>query len=170
MLLIIALLSIFPVVYASTVNESVSDSFHFLELQIVIQTFPPQMFLDKFHFQDGAPIITVGQPGVNPFVNTTRSNGLIFIDTTSVLGTAITEFGVPIFFLMVVLVVAWKIGVMGIYIMLPILMFTLAGIGWILAGNWTTVIVMEIIFAASSLTLVMLKFLGMRGAGEVAEA
>ncbi len=167
MLLIIAILSIFPVVYASTVNESVSDSFRFQEVFIIVQTSLPHVLLDKFHLQDGRPIITIGaQPGGNPLSNQSHTGQLVFVDTKSLLGNAITEFGVPIGFLMAVMIVAWKIGVMGIYIMLPILMFTLAGIGWIISGNWTTVIVMEVIFAASSLTLVMLKFLGMRGSGE----
>ena len=144
--------------------KALSDKFSYGDSINVILGGLPLGVTDVFHFSEGIAI-SVGQANSNPFVQTTTPSGALFINTSSTLGFLATVIGIPMVILLGIFVVAWKEGIVWMFVLLPLALTTMGAFAWL--GIWPSyLVVMLIMLAAGGLTLIFMQLVfGMTGMG-----
>jgi hypothetical protein len=131
-----------PSITLGKIVSGLTDSFHFADslgsILIGVQAIP---FSDSFHFSDVLPGIVIstqnGNPCNNPFDTSTTCNpqqgiGIDqYIDTSTPVGIAITQVGIPASLLIACMIVPAKWGVKSFYIIFPIANFVILALSWV---------------------------------------
>jgi hypothetical protein len=155
-----------PTVLLGKVVPSLSDFFH---LSDSAPTFTlgntRNLFSDSFHLLDSKLTISISGSSVFAVSSTTSTQSNYLHTATTAVNALITDLVFPVIFMLVVIFIATKMGMVEFPILLGIMIFTLGAL--IYAGIFPTwVVIFPVLFAAVVMSLLVSKWLGSRGAGE----